>query len=758
MPSCSQKLCLIDSCQVCTSELAICTSSSSHLPTALEDSLIDLSVSYQPLSLSGVIIDSEVFSKFTRLQHLSLSGRVAAIENGSFDTLTHLTHLQIWDTDLTSLPEPLLFYNHRLETLSLQRNRFTMIPADIFGGGVAAVKDYYFIDNKVKVSLPCLKGAPVLPPAFRLFPRLMSLHLVGVRLQNSTCSKATTADTFAPIANRNRSINLTNSEFFLGSFDIFDKFTRLQSISIGNVEPYKRCPADAAPLLLRLPRSLQYLELARWESNAAMDPGCVFSEETMKGIQQLPHFKFLSFNSSDLLFGHYLRKGIFKNMTNLAYLDLHYCRISSIEEGAFSDLISLKTLILSGNPLGIRYVFFWDALDKILIRNLYIKDLSLRTDEFLQFGHKNLRTVKFLAISQNRLQYLPFFSKDVVVDSNMNTPLRVQSLIMSDNIVQELVPDWCGCNKSDILRTILPRIDVLHLEDNDLRSLEGLDGLKGSLNYLWLNRNSLNINLDSNMHILEQMERLRSLDMSSNKFRSISHTLLRRMSYLKYFILSHNEISTLPSDMFSNNLKMRKIDLRDNELTSVDADLFRHLTDLTEINLSDNSIFTLDSSFTDFVDSSAVLARVHIAGNHLDCGCSRLFFQDWIKSTERVVYVRVLKCRSSGELVHNYTEDYFKCRVELPLTIFGATAAAVLLALLLGIPCYKYRWYISHLRVVYRAVSEQLKKVSSEEEFEYDAYLSYNSKSEDDSQWIIDKLIPSLEECDKRDMVSRTKA
>ena len=357
-PSYSQKLCPIDSCQLCTSENASCTSSSSLLPSQLEDSLINLSVSYQPLSSSGVIVDSQVFSRFTLLRRLSLSGQVAAIENGSFDTLTHLTHLQIWDTDLTSLPETLLFYSYRLETLSLQRNRFTMIPADIFGGGVAAVKDYYFIDNKVKVSLLCLKGALVLPQAFRLFPRLMSLHLVGVRLQNSTCNKATTANTFAPIANRNRSINLTNSEFFFGSSDIFDKFTRLRSISMGNVEPYKRCPADAAPLLLSLPTSLLYLELARWESNAAMAPECVFSEETMNGVQQLPHLTFLSFNSSDLIFGHYLRKGIFKNMTSLAFLDLRYCRISSIEEGAFSDLISLRRLTLSGNPLGIRHVPF----------------------------------------------------------------------------------------------------------------------------------------------------------------------------------------------------------------------------------------------------------------------------------------------------------------------------------------------------------------------------------------------------------------
>ena len=62
---------------------------------------------------------------------------------------------------------------------------------------------------------------------------------------------------------------------------------------------------------------------------------------------------------------------------------------------------------------------------------------------------------------------------------------------------------------------------------------------------------------------------------------------------------------------------------------------------------------------------------------------------------------------------------------------------------------YKHRWYLCHIRVIFRAMVRSAKKVKREGLCKYDAFVSYDADNELVSSWIVDTMIPALEREDK---------
>ena len=73
------------------------------------------------------------------------------------------------------------------------------------------------------------------------------------------------------------------------------------------------------------------------------------------------------------------------------------------------------------------------------------------------------------------------------------------------------------------------------------------------------------------------------------------------------------------------------------------------------------------------------------------------------------------------------------------------TLIAVILSSPLGIFIYRNRWYVSHIRVVVRAMVASAKQIKMGQECKYDAFISYNPRNDQDSLWIIEYLILELE-------------
>ena len=88
--------------------------------------------------------------------------------------------------------------------------------------------------------------------------------------------------------------------------------------------------------------------------------------------------------------------------------------------------------------------------------------------------------------------------------------------------------------------------------------------------------------------------------------------------------------------------------------------------------------------------------------------------------------------------------------------ISGIVVAGITIALIFALPCYKYRWYVTRPRVVARAVAEKLSEVKFDQKCQYDAFISYDASSDQDTLWVKDKLIPAIEKNVQESLQSET--
>ena len=70
---------------------------------------------------------------------------------------------------------------------------------------------------------------------------------------------------------------------------------------------------------------------------------------------------------------------------------------------------------------------------------------------------------------------------------------------------------------------------------------------------------------------------------------------------------------------------------------------------------------------------------------------------------------------------------------------------AISLTLPLGICVYRNRWYITHFRVVARAMTGSAKQIKMDQQSRYDSFISYDVKNDANSLWVMHHLIPEIE-------------
>jgi len=57
--------------------------------------------------------------------------------------------------------------------------------------------------------------------------------------------------------------------------------------------------------------------------------------------------------------------------------------------------------------------------------------------------------------------------------------------------------------------------------------------------------------------------------------------------------------------------------------------------------------------------------------------------------------------------VIDHTPDQFHCFIKTPLVIIGAVLTGIGVSLIIALPCYKYRWYISHCSLILKAMKKK---------------------------------------------------
>lgn len=420
----------------------------------------------------------------------------------------------------------------------------------------------------------------------------------------------------------------------------------------------------------------------------------------------------------------------FATLPKLEYLDLSHCDTRTIGPGAFRLLTKLEVLNLSYNRR-LKNVAIDSFSSLVSLRVLNLTASRLRRKYIFNSGYLlNLTNLRGLYLGQNQLPKFPRF-----IDFK---------------------------NKA-----LLPRIEVLHLEDNNIEQLEQTEllGLE-SLKELILNGNRLRsiknntflglphllfLNLNKNVNLVPEklsfasfsLRRLSLRDVAPKRY-NLSGGIFEGMPNLVRLSLANSRRiykAALPFSSLSNlvrlslrgvrvragglrniteNLsKLRRLDLSDNEISHLNASLFRNLQ-LDVLLLRRNWISTITKTTLSHGMWSR-LKEADFSENPFFCDCRIVWFRQWLRNTTRVTVVRNIDrmvcigpaeaknaklyrmTRPTKEECFTEDNDYYL------LSVFLVTLAIWFLAPFMSL-IHRYRWFLKYYYFKYKVSGDKFFK------------------------------------------------
>ncbi|KAI8438000.1 hypothetical protein MSG28_010658 [Choristoneura fumiferana] len=307
-------------------------------------------------------------------------------------------------------------------------------------------------------------------------------------------------------------------------------------------------------------------------------------------------------------------EGPFLVSGTLQYLDISYCKLTSINLQFFDNITSLTTVDLSNNPLTTLVSGVFDVLTSL--DTLKLNDCKLTTVPDNVFS--TLANLKNLELAGNqldntnwpellgsltRLEYLNLRKTGLtaVSEDTFSNCTNLVSLILADNELRDL----------DVAATLGSSVD--HLELLDLSNCKIQGPISGDafanatrLKSLYLSGNPLFApDLEEALAPLPKLERLFmskcglrrlpdnfnvfdnlvELDISHNPLVNVFAKLLAPLEKLEYLNMGYSNLSYLAPDSFYNLTSLKRLVLSGNDLLSLEAGLFGNLTQLTTIEL-----------------------------------------------------------------------------------------------------------------------------------------------------------------------------
>ena len=296
----------------------------------------------------------------------------------------------------------------------------------------------------------------------------------------------------------------------------------------------------------------------------------------------------------------------FTNMTSLTHIYANGNLIIRLQNGVFDSLKVLTTLNLRENQIkDIGPHVFSNRLNLRNLRDIYLSNNRLTSLPDGVFD--GLKSLRHLDLGGNRISYigLRVFSKrsnlrnlrNIYLNNNLLTSLQ-DGVLDGPKSLSDL--DLSGNRISDIgLNVFTNRYNLrnlrnISLSNNKLTSLRDgvFDGLK-SLRYLYLSRNRLS---DIGLHVFSNqsaLRNLRNIHLNDNLLTALQDGVFDGLKSLRYLYLGGNPISDIGLRVFSNrsNLRnLRHIYLNNSLLTSLQDGVLDGLNSLTSLNLRGNRI------------------------------------------------------------------------------------------------------------------------------------------------------------------------
>uniref|UniRef100_A0A671TUQ5 TIR domain-containing protein n=1 Tax=Sparus aurata TaxID=8175 RepID=A0A671TUQ5_SPAAU len=328
-------------------------------------------------------------------------------------------------------------------------------------------------------------------------------------------------------------------------------------------------------------------------------------------------------------------------LSKLMYMQVTFNSISHIDDGAFVDLIELRTLSMLKNELTNLTDNIFKGLRKLVTLTLS----SNRISYISPVAFQSLVSIQSVELNNNRLHRitnitpilkLPTLHK-LSISCNKLTSFRSDDMHLNVSNLRSLELDMNPVRKFSIRKDIFPHLQFLNLGSSGhemkwdvanktfLRSVSSLSLSHADKSFqpysaVLKTTESLKIlQLEFMKTLIEkglidvacQIPSLRLLSVSFSDIHTINDTLLRSCSQVTELGFSYDILSELSEHSLRSMTQLRLLALNNNALSQVPLALrglstlevldlrcvFQNLTNLKVLNIQDNSVFSFDSAF-----------------------------------------------------------------------------------------------------------------------------------------------------------------
>lgn len=443
-------------------------------------------------------------------------------------------------------------------------------------------------------------------------------------------------------------------------------------------------------------------------------------------ISSLPGLQFL-----DLTFNHIksISRVDFANLTQLRTLQMYSNYISLIEDFAFKDLKSLKTLMIGSNRLVLNGYFKKD-LQKLTILDL----ANNKLDSVHRGDFESLKSLKNLSLPDNQISFIEAGSFDGLTNLIF---LNLQSNKLSRGSIKDSV-----FSRLPNLKTLLLNNNYISYDNQkplDHPPFQNLRKLK-TLNIFSQGHKGMRY-LPSNLFKgLRSLEELQAENLNIN---SLDPDTFTYTPYLWELDLSRNELLSLTTRIFLPLRVLKTLHLSKVGLQSLDFLINANLSKLHLLHVSTNALSVINETL---IRSLPTLIYLDLRGNYLSCDCTNAWFVNWTISSNDT------EVESAYELTCNYPDkvkghklldlDVDSCNVDVGFFCFISTATLVSMTLLGSFLFHFLRWQVVYAYYLLLAFLHDNKQQRKPNGLQYDAFISYNVH---DELWVMRELLPQLE-------------
>ncbi|XP_050409738.1 toll-like receptor 13 [Patella vulgata] len=492
----------------------------------------------------------------------------------------------------------------------------------------------------------------------------------------------------------------------------------------------------------------------------------------------------------------FVNASTFSNVSGLTSLHLTYNKISTIENDALQSLTDIVKLNLRGNLLTVRSLYnVIHIANTSRIKSLSLSDNGFRaipSDIFENFKSYRLR---YLDLSSNNIEVLNYsvfkpikhlrtlvLTKNKILTFILDYNWNLQQLFLNDNVMRQL-PQFCDTSDNSYFPNLrfltMMNNSIDNIDENHIKCLKKLNKLSldfNSLNVLqrgtfhslqslnWLsiasqrssksafkiqggafnNSNIFTLYLHQNLLQAKHLDpdaftgcdRLQILQISENFFETdidILNRALSPLTSLTHLIVFKCRLQEVPGIISEKLHHLKHLDIRWNNIKQWPESLKN--TNLTAIYAYHNWLQSFNTHmFPGYFRRQ--LETLALAENPFLCDCDFVWFVQWMRSDKHkfLNYPNGYRCL-------NITNRICLKNTELYISTVSVGCLIVSMVILVSL-IYKYRWFIKYHIYMWRYRPRLLLNLA-ERRFDYDAFVSY---CVEDSDWVLDRLRPVLED------------